>query len=56
MQTSRFYKMRWKVIIRAYKGMPQVKNEAVFFFCTNLPLASSARAQDMSVGKVGQRT
>ena len=57
MQTSRFYKMRWKAYYSAYKGMPQVKNEAVFFFfCTNLPLASSARAQDKSVGKIGQRT
>ena len=56
MQTSRFYEMRWKVYCSAYKGMPQVKNEAGFFFGTNLPLASSARAQDKSVGKIGQRT
>ena len=31
MQTSRFYKMRWKVYCSAYKGMPQVKNEAGVF-------------------------
>ena len=47
MQTSRFYKMRWKVY---YSGLQRNAPGE------NLPLASSARAQDMSVGKIGQWT